>query len=30
MAVRLPPLIYLGHAVFTRWFKLPERDEPAM
>jgi len=29
MAVLLTPLIYLGHAVFTRWFKLPERDEPA-
>jgi queuosine precursor transporter len=26
MAVLLTPLIYLGHAVFTRWFKLPERD----
>ena len=29
MAVLLTPLIYLGHAVFTRWFKLPEKDEPA-
>jgi uncharacterized integral membrane protein (TIGR00697 family) len=28
MAVLLTPLIYLGHAVFTRWFKLPERDTP--
>jgi queuosine precursor transporter len=29
MAVLLTPLIYLGHAVFTRWFKLPERDTPS-
>ena len=29
MAVLLTPLIYLGHAVFTRWFKLPERDAVA-
>jgi queuosine precursor transporter len=29
MAVLLTPLIYLGHAIFTRWFKLPEKDEPA-
>lgn len=29
MAVLLTPLIYLGHAVFRRWFHIPEKDTPA-
>jgi uncharacterized integral membrane protein (TIGR00697 family) len=30
MAVLLTPLIYLGHAVFRRWFHIPEKDTPAV
>ena len=30
MAVLLTPLIYLGHGVFRRYFRIPERDAPAI
>ena len=29
MAILLTPLIYLGHALFRRYFHIPEKDTPA-